>query len=146
DWDIFNRAGLTHLVSISGSHITLIAALGGFTMLFFWRRLSWRGVALAERCPARVAAALTALAVAWAYCLLAGWGVPARRTFFMLAVLALAYVARFPLDPWRLLSLVAFVVVLLDPWSVLSSGFWLSFGAVYVLMTSAGWFGLRLGV
>lgn len=146
DWDMFKISGIVHLVSISGSHITLIAALGGFTMLFLWRRLSWRGVALAERCPARVAAALTALAVAWAYCLLAGWGVPARRTFFMLAVLALAYVARLPLDPWRLLSLVAFVVVLLDPWSVLSSGFWLSFGAVYVLMSSAGWFGQRLGV
>src|SRR5690606_6863245 len=29
DWDMFKISGIVHLVSISGSHITLIAALGG---------------------------------------------------------------------------------------------------------------------
>src|SRR3546814_20513614 len=45
----------------------------------------------------------------------------------------------------RLLSLVAFAVVLLDPWALLASGFWLSFGAVYVLMASSGWWGQAIG-
>lgn len=144
DWQIFNRTGITHLVSISGSHITMIAALAGALVLYSWRRLQFRGRALAERLPAQVASAFSALLVAWLYCLLAGWGVPARRTFLMLAVVAGAYVLRVPISPYALLSLVAFVVVLLDPWALLASGFWLSFGAVCVLMASSGWWGQRL--
>ncbi|MGB3289407.1 MAG: ComEC/Rec2 family competence protein, partial [Burkholderiaceae bacterium] len=145
DWAVFNRTGITHLVSISGSHITMIAALGGACTYWLWRRLRWRGRALAERMPAQIAAALAALLVAWLYCLLAGWGVPARRTFLMLAVMAGAYVLRLPMSASRLLSLAAFAVVLMDPWALLASGFWLSFGAVYVLMTSGGWWGQPVG-
>lgn len=145
DWLIFNRTGITHLVSISGSHITLIAALGGSLTYWLWRRVRYRERALAEYIPAQVASALFALLIAWLYSLLAGWGVPARRTFFMLAVMALAYASRAPFNASRLLSLVAFVVVVLDPWSMLSSGFWLSFGAVSVLMASAGWEGQKVG-
>lgn len=144
DWGVFNRAGLTHLVSISGSHITMIAAVGGLAMLALWRRLRWRGRALAERLPAQVAAAITALLVAWLYCLLAGWGVPARRTFLMLAIVATAQILRLPLTLSRLLAAVAVIVVVLDPWALFASGFWLSFGAVYILMASARWWGQRV--
>ncbi len=145
DWQVFNRSGITHLVSISGSHITMIAAIGGASMFWFWRRVRIGGRMLAERVPAHVASAATALLVAWLYCLLAGWGVPARRTFLMLAVVALFYVLRLGLNASRLLCLVAFVVVLLDPWALLQSGFWLSFSAVAVLMISAAWAGRAVG-
>lgn len=145
DWQVFNRTGITHLVSISGSHITMIAALGGIATLWGWRKLRFRSRALAERLPAQIAAAIAALWIAWLYCLLAGWGVPARRTFLMLTVVALAHIARLPMNASRLLSLVAFAVVMLDPWALMASGFWLSFGAVYVLMASPGWVGQRLG-
>lgn len=145
DWLTFNRSGLTHLVSISGSHVTLIAALAGVAMNFTWRRLRWRGRALAERLPAQLAAAWTALVVAWLYCMLAGWGVPARRTFVMLAVMALSLGLRLSLGPTHVLAVAAFAVVALDPWSLLASGFWLSFLAVYVLMASTGWWGHSVG-
>lgn len=144
DWDVFNRTGITHLVSISGTHVTMIAGLGGLVLVAVWRRVSFGGQCLAERIPAQVAGALGALLVAWLYCLLAGWGVPAQRTFLMLAVIALSYVLRLSLSPSRLLLLAAFAVVALDPWAVLSSGFWLSFGAVAVLMAMAGWGGQEL--
>lgn len=141
DWATYNRAGLTHLISISGSHITMIAAVGGLLVLALWRRAHWKGRGLAERVPAQVAAAVAALIVAWLYCLLAGWGVPARRTFLMLAVVAATQILRVPLSLSRLLALVAVIVVVLDPWALFASGFWLSFGAVYVLMASAQWWG-----
>jgi competence protein ComEC len=141
DWQVFNKVALTHAIAISGSHITMIAAIAGASLLFAWRRARIRGVYLAERCPAQVAAALAALGVAWLYCLLAGWGVPAQRTFLMLAVVALAYACRLPVTPSRVVCVAAFLVVLFDPWSVFSTGFWLSFGAVYVLIASNGWVG-----
>lgn len=80
-WNVFNKTGITHLVSISGSHVTMLAAFGGFSMLWLWKRLRWRERAFGERIPAKVMAGVAALGVAWLYCLLAGWGVPARRTF-----------------------------------------------------------------
>uniref|UniRef100_UPI003342CE29 DNA internalization-related competence protein ComEC/Rec2 n=1 Tax=Castellaniella defragrans TaxID=75697 RepID=UPI003342CE29 len=146
DWRVFNRTGITHLVSISGSHITMIAAFGGVAAYAAWRRIRWRGKALAEYLPAQIAAAWAALAVAWLYCLLAGWGVPARRTFVMLAVVAASLVLRLRLGGSRVLAVAAVAVLVLDPWAVLASGFWLSFGAVAVLLAvSAGMAGPQAG-
>lgn len=132
-WNIFNKTGITHLVSISGSHVTMLAAFAGVSMLWLWKRLRWRERALGEHIPAKVMAGLTALVVAWLYCLLAGWGVPARRTFFMLLVSGLAMMARLPIKASGVLCLAAAVVTVIDPWSPVSSGFWLSFGAVAIL-------------
>jgi competence protein ComEC len=73
------------------------------------------------------------------YCLLAGWGVPAQRTFFMLATVAAAAWLRVGTRPTSTLALAALVVCLLDPWAVIAPGFWLSFGAVAaILMVVSG--------
>ena len=134
DWLVFNRSGLTHLVSISGSHITMLAGFAALVVAAAWRRLPWRGRLLAERWPARRAAACAALLVAWLYCLLAGWGVPAQRTFMMLAVVAIAQALQLRLSGSRVLAVAAVAVLAMDPWAVLTSGFWLSFVAVGVLL------------
>ncbi|SIT29689.1 DNA internalization-related competence protein ComEC/Rec2 [Achromobacter sp. MFA1 R4] len=137
DWRIFNRSGITHLVSISGMHVTSIAGIAGLIASSLWRRLRWRGVGVAERMPARVAGGCVAAMVALLYCLLAGWGVPARRTFFMLLVVLAAALSRLPLSGDRVLACAAAAVVALDPWAPVSAGFWLSFGAVAVLLRIA---------
>ncbi len=134
DWQVFNRSGLTHLVSISGTHITMLAGSCALFLAFIWRRLRWRGRILAERWPARQAAGWAALLVAFLYSLLAGWGVPAQRSFLMLAVVALALILQIRLSASRILALAALVVLLMNPWSVHSNGFWLSFLAVAVLV------------
>jgi len=136
DWQIFNRTGITHLVSISGLHVTMVAAMLGLVVLRAWRTPRWRGTPLAERMPAQIAGALAAMLGALAYCLIAGWGVPSQRTFFMLAVAALAVILRLPCSPSRVLAAAACLVVALDPWATVTVGFWLSFGAVVALMAS----------
>ncbi len=130
DWILFNRTGISHLVSISGLHITMISGLAALAVGGLWRR-SPRTLALA---PAQNAAAAAAVAAALGYCLLAGWGVPAQRTFFMLATVAAAAWLRLGTQPLAVLSLAAFVVCLLDPWAVIAPGFWLSFGAVAAIL------------
>jgi len=135
DWVLFNRSGISHLVSISGLHITMIAGLVAWLVSALWR-LWPRALALA---PAQTAAAVAAMSVAWAYCLLAGWGVPAQRTFFMLTVVALALLVRRSIRLPTILAMAAAAVCLLDPWAVVAPGFWLSFGAVAAIMwTVAG--------
>lgn len=126
DWRTFWRTGVGHLVSISGLHVTLFASLAFALVRFAWVRAP----ALALRLPARKAGAVAGVAAAFAYCLLAGYAVPAQRTVLMLAVAALALAFDRPVSASRVLALAAFAVVALDPWAVLAPGFWLSFGAV----------------
>lgn len=135
-WQIFNLTGITHLVSISGSHVTMLAAVGGWLMLLIMKRARWRGHLLCERVPARVIATLAAMLVAWLYCLLAGWGVPAQRTFFMLACVAVSILVRHTLSASRVLAAAAAIVVVADPWAPLATGFWLSFLAVGILFAA----------
>jgi competence protein ComEC len=130
DWQLFNATGISHLVSISGLHITMIAGLAAWLTSALWRR-SRR---LLGRAPAQTAAAVVGMATAFAYCLLAGWGVPAQRTFFMLCVVALALLARVPMRPSITLALAAAVVTAIDPWASAAPGFWLSFGAVAAIL------------
>jgi len=130
DWILFNRTGISHLISISGLHITMISGLVALLVGSLWRR-SPRTLALA---PAQTAAAAAAVLAALGYCLLAGWGVPAQRTFFMLFTVAVAAWLRVGTRPLSTLALAAAAVCLLDPWAVIAPGFWLSFGAVAAIM------------
>lgn len=134
DWLVFNRSGLTHLVSISGSHITMLSGSAAILIYLIWCRARRNGRILAEYFPAKMAAAWVAMLVAWVYSLLAGWEVPAQRTFMMLAVVAISQVLQLRLSGSRVLALAAVIVILFDPWAVLASGFWLSFIAVGVLL------------
>ena len=130
DWTVFNRTGIAHLVSISGLHITMIAALAGGLAGALWRR----SPALLRRAPAQMAAIGAGLLAAFLYALLAGWGIPAQRTVLMLASVAFAWVVRARLSPGSSLLLAAFVVNVFDPWAVTTAGFWLSFGAVAAIL------------
>lgn len=128
-WQTFNRTGITHLVSISGLHVTMIAALFAALVNGLWRRSE----RLMLRLPAQKAAVIAGVLAAFGYALLAGFEVPAQRTFYMLAVVALAMCSGRNFGASRTLLLALLVVLLLDPWAVLATGFWLSFGAVAVL-------------
>ncbi|WP_306393662.1 DNA internalization-related competence protein ComEC/Rec2 [Telluria beijingensis] len=134
DWDVFNRTGISHLVSISGLHITMVAGLAAWIAASLWRRSFWTGAQLPLFLPAQKAAALAGALVALLYVLLAGFGVPAQRTFYMLAVVAVAVWCGRIASSSHVLCLALGIVVLLDPWAMLWPGFWLSFGAVAAIL------------
>ena len=129
-WTVFNRTGVTHLMSISGLHVTMVAALFALLVDALWRR--------SERLTLRLPAAYAALAAGWltalVYALLAGFEVPAQRTLYMLSVVALALASGRQLAVSRILLLALLAVLVHDPWAVLATGFWLSFGAVALLL------------
>jgi competence protein ComEC len=136
EWRLFSRTGVTHLMSISGLHVTLISGLCAWLVSALWRRVPRLALAL----PARKSGAAAAIAAAFAYTLLAGFAVPAQRTFYMVSVVALALWSGRIASPARTLALALAVVSALDPWAVLQPGFWLSFGAVALIFhVSAGW-------
>lgn len=130
DWSLFNATAVSHLLSISGAHVTLFATWVAWLVFMVWRR----SPALLARLPAQQAAALTAAVVALAYAVLAGFEVPAQRTCYMLLTGAAALMLRRSLSLWLILSWALVVVLLIDPWAGLAVGFWFSFMAVVFLI------------
>lgn len=129
DWQVFLRTGTSHLMSISGLHITMLAGLMFVLVSFCWRRIP----KLVMRLPTRKAATIAGVFAALLYTLIAGFSVPSQRTFYMLLVLAVALWSGRQLVISQVLALALCFVVLLDPWAVNAPGFWLSFGAVAIL-------------
>ncbi|HUX90791.1 MAG TPA: DNA internalization-related competence protein ComEC/Rec2 [Gallionellaceae bacterium] len=125
-WQVFTRTGVNHLMSISGLHITMLSGMAFSLVYWLWRR----SVYLTLWLPARKAAALAGLLAALVYALISGYGIPAQRTVYMLGTVAAALWLSRNIAPSQLLAVALMVVLLFDPWAVISPGFWLSFGAV----------------
>ena len=133
-WQVYTRTGVNHLMSISGLHVTMLSGLAFMLVNVLWRRSARLTLAL----PAVKAAAAAGLLTALAYALLAGFAVPAQRTVFMLAVVAAAIWSGRAAGAMRVLAWALLVVTVMDPWAVLAPGFWLSFGAVAIIMLVSG--------
>lgn len=133
DWQMFNKTGISHLVSISGSHITMLSALAIALTRMLSKCFRYKAKNLADYVDLQKIAVIMGVLVALAYCLLAGWGVPAQRTFLMLCISAIFFSKHIKQSLLYLFIWVATGVLLLDSWSILSPGFYLSFAAVAVL-------------
>jgi competence protein ComEC len=134
-WDVFNRTGTTHLMSISGLHVTLVAALAGAILNGLWRRRPRLCLLL----PAQRLAILGGTLAALCYALLSGLNIPAQRAMLMLLIVALAFLLNRRVGLGRVLLLALSGVLLFDPWAVLATGFWLSFCTVAAIC----WAGLH---
>lgn len=129
DWQTFARTGVSHLMSISGLHVTMVAGVLAALVFAAWRRTA----RLALRLPAQKAAAVAGFAGALLYCVVSGFAVPAQRTLYMVGVVALALWLDRATSASRVLAIALAIVLLFDPWAVLEAGFWLSFGAVALI-------------
>jgi len=130
-------SGLAHILSISGLHISLVAAI-----VFFAVR---GGLALAPyvalRYPIKKWAAVAAFVAITLYTLFATPGVPTQRSWLMTSVVLFAVVIDRTAISMRLIAWAAFAVLLLQPESMLGPSFQMSFAAVVALI--AAWEVLR---
>ncbi|MDO4905857.1 MAG: DNA internalization-related competence protein ComEC/Rec2 [Lautropia sp.] len=140
-WALFSRTGVSHLMAISGMHVTLLAMVVSAGCVWLHRIVARRagGMSLSwlERQSRQRLVLVPAVLTAFGYALLSGWGVPAQRTCFMLlaaAVLSAGGRSQNALFP---VVLAGAAVAALDPWAVAQAGFWLSFGAVLALIWCA---------
>lgn len=141
-WRVLRQTGTSHLLAISGLHIGLAAAFGFFLFRWGWslslKALHWL--------PARQAGAVGGFVSALSYALLAGMAVPTQRALIMVGTVMLALWLKRPLYPSHVLAFSLLLVLIFDPMSVLSAGFWLSFSAVaLILLTCSGRFPPRRG-
>jgi len=131
-WQVLRQTGTSHLMAISGLHIGLVAGLVFLMVRRFVPAFLCRHVSAPQ------VAALASLIVAGFYALLAGFSVPTQRAFIMLLVLMLAIFIKRPAFSLNTLSLALIAVLMINPVSVLSVGFWLSFLAVLIIALVSG--------
>ena len=129
-WRVLRRTGTAHLVSVSGTHIGLVYLLVAGVIGLLWGA----HVRLIRLVPKAKAALLLSLPAALAYALLAGFGVPVRRSFIMLATAAAVVLVGGVRAATTALALAMLAVVAVDPWAVVAPGFWLSFALTGALL------------
>ncbi|MEX3932641.1 DNA internalization-related competence protein ComEC/Rec2 [Paraburkholderia phymatum] len=134
DWLLMRRTGTSHLVAISGLHIGFVAGLAGWLMSALWRRSFFIGRSWPLFVPAQKVAIASGALFAAFHAALAGFNVPAQRSLWMACVVALAYVGGRRAAPSMVLAWALGLVLLVDPWAVVSAGFWLSFCAVGAIL------------
>lgn len=129
----YRRTGTMHLLVISGLHVGVVTAFGFFV---------GRAVGLLAGLPGKASGVVLALLTAGGYVLVAGAGLSLVRAFAMAAAGMAALLAGRLVAPSAVVAYALAVVLAFDPMAPLAAGFWLSFGAVSVLV---GFFAPRYG-
>jgi competence protein ComEC len=128
--DAMRNAGLFHVLSISGLHMSLVA--GAFYWLMRGALALWPRAAL--HWPIKKWAAVLAAAGAFGYLLISGSSAAAERSFIMIAVLFLAVFLGRPAISLRNVAFSAGAILIPYPESLLDAGFQMSFAAVTALI------------
>jgi competence protein ComEC len=130
--EAMRASGLGHIFSISGLHMALVAGSA------FWliRALLALSPSLALRRPIKKWAALGALGVATFYLGISGAEVATVRSYVMLAIMLLAVVIDRRALTLRNVVLAALVILVVNPESLLSISFQMSFAATVALVAT----------
>ena len=109
----FRRAGVSHILALSGMHVTILI----FVLENFLRFLA---------CPKRLRV-ITVCVIAFGYLFFTGASPSIARAVLMLGVLTIGYYWNTDYDSFTSVSVVLASMLLLSPNAVLDMGMWLSF-------------------
>ena len=123
--DLYRRTGTMHLLVISGLHVGIVTGFGF---------LGGRAFGLVTGLAPRATGVAVALALMSAYVVLAGAGLSLLRASTMSVAAMVALLSGRTSAPSAAFAYAMAVVLVIDPMAPLSAGFWLSFGAVAVLL------------
>ncbi len=123
-------AGLAHVLSVSGLHLTIVAALVLFTLRGGLALLPGMG----QRIAVKRLAAIGAIIAALGYYAISGGNVAALRSTIMIVLVLGAVVFGRRALTMRNVAIAALLVIVTDPSSVFRASFHLSFAAVIALV------------
>ncbi len=129
-WDVLAATGTIHLVAISGLHLGMVAGLVGLLLRWLLAHLPGQISSRRQRLWLWWGVTVTALG----YALLSGFTVPTRRALAMVAIAGWLVLGGRLSGVWQGWLIGLGLVLLTDPFGPLDQGFWLSFGAVAVLI------------
>ena len=128
-------SGLAHVLAISGMHMALVS----LTMIWAVRFLLALNMRLALTMPIKNWAAIAGFITATAYLAISGLGVATQRAWIMAGVMMLAAVISRKSITLRGVAIAALIILVLQPESVLSPGFQMSFAAVAAIVAAYEW-------
>ncbi|MFH3940533.1 DNA internalization-related competence protein ComEC/Rec2 [Acinetobacter nosocomialis] len=127
----FKQLGIAHLLAISGPHVLIFAIMLSWSchqvicryypQIYLWK-------------PKQVLMAIPCCFGVLIYTAFVGFEIPALRTLLSVFIFISFILLKQPLKPFALLIYSASLLLLMDPFSVLSAGFWLSYGACFILL------------
>jgi competence protein ComEC len=128
-WQVMRGTGTNHLFAISGLHLAFIAGIIYWIVRFICCRIPYATLYI----PApKIASALTLFSAIF-YSALAGFAIPTQRALLMLSAFSLAIIKRRYLTSWHSFHLALLIILIIEPFAVLSASFWLSFAAVILI-------------
>jgi len=129
--DLYQLAGISHLLAISGTHVLFLAiVLAGIVVLLFDRNYS----SIYRRIPRWQVRWWVMIGAAFIYALFTGFDVPAARTAWMLLAIGFVRLTLLPISTMRVLLALAVLMAWRDPYVLWQAGYWLSFIAVALLL------------
>jgi competence protein ComEC len=133
--EAFNRAGVGHLLAISGLHIGIVgtAAFVAFSWLLArFRILLWQAWT-------RKGAALLSFLPILAYAMIAGMSPSTQRALIMVAVFLMAFFFERDQDLMNTLAVAAMAILVINPPALFSISFQLSFVSVLSIIYGLSW-------
>jgi competence protein ComEC len=140
--DAMRDAGIYHVLSISGLHMSIAAAL----MFFSLRFLLCLYPPFALRYPVKKIAAVLGLIGSFAYLLVAGYPTPAVRSFIMVACVMMAILCNRQGISVYSMAWAGTVILLWQPEALLGASFQLSFAATLGIVSLYERYGDRLHI
>lgn len=129
--DDFRRLGISHLLAISGPHVLIFAAMLCWGLQQLIRRYQPKLYLKLPKTYVLIGPFVVAVAL---YCAFVGFEIPALRTLLIVSLSCVLLLFGQALQPLKLLAYSAALLLLFDPFSVLSAAFWLSYGACFILL------------
>jgi competence protein ComEC len=125
----FQRTGVSHLMAISGLHVGLVFLAIAWLLQYFLRPIAW----VFDYWPRQQIVLIPSLIGAFTYSALAGFAVSTERALTMLCVFVVCRFFARDVSLLKVLLLAMVALLIIDPFSILDIGFWLSCGAVMVI-------------
>lgn len=132
--ETFSASGLAHLLAVAGLHLGLVMAAVIGTLRYGLAGIEY----IALRWPCRQIAVVAGLLAGAGYVMLTGAHLPSLRALGMASIVTLAIVTGRRVLSMRSLSIVAFLILLVSPVSVVDVSFQMSFAAVMGLIAGYG--------
>ncbi len=127
--NIYKNAGISHLLSISGFHMSLIT---GF-IFFIIRFLLSLSPYISNKYNNKKIACIIAFIISVLYLLISGARLPTIRAFIMSSIVLLSIMLDRSSISMRSIFISAFIILFLYPESIINAGFQMSFIAVIAL-------------
>jgi len=126
----YRDSGLAHFLSISGLHMSMLAGL----MFFIVRWCLAFFPKIAVKYDTRKIAAVIAIIMSFIYLIISGWQISTQRAFIMTTLVLIGVLVGRRAISMRMIAWAVWVILILEPYMLISAGFQMSFAAVIMLV------------